>query len=259
MLPADSPLPSNSSMKDKRTLRSQNHQFLLKSNSMASKPCDVLPLFYFSLGHPQYKTLYELLTAIFHGLVATHSPFASQTRHAMKIVDELATISTSQLAAALQYSLQHQMAIPLSQPSCQPHPIPVPAPITVCKAPTIADDALFSSFLDSTRSQLEHHISSLEMLASLSEQLLDLKTSSTYRSAVLAVTKAQAARTAAETELAEVIEQNKAHQNQFKHLLCHIPVTDRAYKRSELEASIISLAVNMSPPKAAGQGRRNVM
>ena len=86
------------------------------------------------------------------------------------------------------------MAIQRSQPSCQPPPIPVPASIPVCKAPTIADDTIIFSFIESTQRQLEDHISSLEMIATLSEQL------------VVAVTKAQAARTAAETELAAVIE-----------------------------------------------------
>ena len=61
-------------MKDRRTLRSQNHKLQQKSISFS---CDDLPHFDhdFSLGPSEFQTLYELLTAIYHGLVATNSPF----------------------------------------------------------------------------------------------------------------------------------------------------------------------------------------
>ena len=88
------------------------------------------------------------------------------------------------------------------------------------------------------------------MIVTLSEQLLDLKTSSSYRSAVVAVTKAQAARAHAETELAEIIQHFQSFQDDFKAVLTHIPACDRTYQRSALEQAVITVAVDMSPPGA---------
>ena len=108
------------------------------------------------------------------------------------------------------------------------------------------DDAVHHSFsllLESSTSQLEAHISSIEDLISIFEHLHVLKTSSSYRTVVAAVTEAHAVRSTADKEIADLIEQYKSYQDQFKQLLLKIPVHERNYERSALEQSIISLAV----------------
>ena len=68
--------------------------------------------FDFSLGPSQFQTPYELLTAIYHGLVATNSQLSSATREAMCHVDKVAATSTfniPSIAPAVQSSV-HQIA-----------------------------------------------------------------------------------------------------------------------------------------------------
>ena len=75
-----------------------------------------------------------------------------------------------------------------------------------------------------------------------------MKTSSSYQTVVAAVTEAQAVRITADKEIADLIEQYKSCQDQFQQLLLKIPIHERNYERSALKQSIVSLAVEMSPP-----------
>ena len=59
--------------------------------------------------------------------------------------------------------------------------------------------------LESSTSQLEGHISSIEDLLSIFEHVHVLKTSSSYWTVVAAVTEAQAVHTTADKEIAELI------------------------------------------------------
>ena len=75
-----------------------------------------------------------------------------------------------------------------------------------------------------------------------------MKTSSSYQTVVAAGTEAQAVRITADKEIADLIEQYKSCQDQFQQLLLKIPIHERNYERSALKQSIVSLAVEMSPP-----------
>ena len=203
-------IPSPTPMKDRCTTRSQNHKLQQKSFSPS---CDDFPHFDFSLGPSEFKTLYELLTAIYHGLVATNSPFASATREAMRLVDKVAAVSTFHMATAIQSSVQHQLSSPLLRTSQPSQPLPSTNPVCCYTA----DDALLptiSSLLESSTSQLEADISSLEQLFSLSEQLHVLKTSSFHRTAAAAASQALAARLSADEEIADLLAQYKSYQTE---------------------------------------------
>ena len=137
--------------------------------------------------------LYELLTASYHGLVATNSPFSSATREAMLLVDKVAAISTFNMATAVQSSVQHQIATPPSRSSIEPCSTPIPDSNSVCTH--VSNDAVHHSFsllLESSTSQLEANISWIEDLLSFFdsnfEHLHVLKTSSSYRTVVAAFT-----------------------------------------------------------------------
>ena len=162
-----------------------NYKLQQKSISLS---CNDLQESDFSSGPSEIQTLYELLTAIFHGLVATNSPFSSATREAMRLVDKVAATSTFNTATAVQSSVQHQIATPPSQPSIQTCSTPLPDSNSVCTH--VTDDAVHSAFsllLEPSTSQLEAHISSIENLLSIFERLHVLKTSSSYRTVFAAV------------------------------------------------------------------------
>ena len=77
--------------------------------------------------------------------------------------------------------------------------------------------------LESSTSQLEAHISSIEVLLSVFEHLHVLKISLCYQKVVAALTEAQAVRTTTDKEIAVLIEQYKSYQDQFKQLCTTFP------------------------------------
>ena len=238
-------IPSPSSMKDRRTLRSQNHKFHQKSISLSS---DELQHIDFSLGPSEFQTLYELLTAIYNGLVATNSQFSSATREAMRLVDKVAATSTFNMATAVQSSVQHQIATPPSLSSIKTGSTPVPGSNSVCThVTTMLSIIHFPCFLSHLLPSSRPRFLQLKIFFQFFESIHVLKTSSSYRTVVgnlvAAVTEAQAVRTTADKEIADLIEQYKSYQEQFKQLLLNIPVHERNYERSTLKQSIISPAV----------------
>ena len=118
-------------MKDRPILRSQTTQTSPEVNFSESF-LQRLPHFYFYLGPSLFQTLYELLTAIYHGLVATNSPFSAATREGMSLVNKVAANLAFNMATAILSSVQHQVSTPPSWSRIEPCSTPVPDSISVC-------------------------------------------------------------------------------------------------------------------------------